>query len=152
MAWLIDVEAKKEPLFVSDANATIRLDQSVLEGVRLSRFDSREVYAWLGIPFAKAPVGDLRFRAPRSIKLKSGRFRAQSFSERCTQISTRYDQLLDAIKPGQVIGSEDCLYLNVFVPKSALMSKKKLPVMFWIHGGGIRGGMPVKRCIYQIIF
>ena len=42
---------------------------------------------------------------------------------------------------GDVIGSEDCLYLNIYTPPLEVISKKgPLPIIFWIHGGGWQGG------------
>jgi para-nitrobenzyl esterase len=92
-----------------------------------------DTYAWLGIPFAEPPVGDLRWKAPIKPKKFSSRFEASEFSEVCFQ--------REGIMTGNVggwIGSEDCLYLNVWSPAwtTEQLKEKNVPVMMWIHGGG----------------
>ncbi len=83
-------------------------------------------HAWLGMPFAAPPVGDLRWRAPTPVKPWSGDRQAINFSSECVQPA-----------PGNkgLTGQEDCLYLNVWAPATAIKNAS-LPVMFWIHGGG----------------
>jgi para-nitrobenzyl esterase len=84
--------------------------------------------AWLGIPFAAPPTGDLRWRAPRLPEPWTGTRQALRFAPACPQFG-------GPLTPGKqegVTGSEDCLYLNVWAPPGA----QKLPVMVWIHGGG----------------
>ena len=82
---------------------------------------------WLGIPFAKPPTGNLRWRPPLPPEPWRGVRETIAHSNICPQFS-------NATTPGQegVIGSEDCLYLNIYAPANA----RGLPVMFWIHGGG----------------
>ena len=92
-----------------------------------------DTYAWLGIPFAEPPVGDLRWKAPIQPKKFGSRFEASKFSEVCFQ--------REGIMTGNVggwIGSEDCLYLNVWSPawSPEQLKEKNVPVMMWIHGGG----------------
>ncbi len=82
-----------------------------------------EVMAWKGIPYAKAPEDDLRWKAPRDPDPWKGTLKADDFGSECIQ----YDYL------GNMKGSEDCLYLNIWRPES---DKDDLPVYFWIHGGG----------------
>lgn len=88
-------------------------------------------HAWYGIPFAAAPVGPLRWAAPRPNKPWQDVFQATNFDHKCLQYSTI---LNPGIEPGQLIGSEDCLYLNVWAP-AGRAENESLPVMFWIHGG-----------------
>ena len=52
------------------------------------------------------------------------------------QVSNSYDQIIEDLEPGQIIGNVDCLYLNIYRPNNVDLKKEKLPVMFWIHGGG----------------
>lgn len=93
-----------------------------------------EVHAWIGIPYAAPPVGKLRWRAPRAAEAWEGRQEMTAFGSRCLQMNIREPDLTTPV------GSEDCLYLNVWAPpyaKEAVPTgDQALPVMFWIHGGG----------------
>ncbi len=93
-----------------------------------------KVKAFLGLPYAAPPVGDLRWKAPQPpAKWKSERD-ATSFGAHCAQGKVFEDMIFQ-----DAAGSEDCLFLNVYMPANA-KPKSKLPVMFWIHGGGYSGG------------
>lgn len=85
---------------------------------------------WLGIPYAEAPVGTLRWRAPKPPKPWTGLREAIAPGAMCPQ---KPSPLAAAGETAPAfIGNEDCLYLNVYAPANA----SGLPVMFWIHGGG----------------
>ena len=93
-----------------------------------------KVRAFLGIPYAAPPVGDLRWKAPEPpAKWKDTRD-ATSYGARCAQGRVFPDMVFQDSGP-----SEDCLFLNVYTPADAT-DASKLPVMFWIHGGGYSGG------------
>jgi len=95
-------------------------------------------HAWLGIPYAKAPAGDLRWRAPQSPAPWLGTRTALQFGSPCVQYASAFGGVTSA-KPGTAVGSEDCLFINVWAPKHADAKTavgKRLPVMLWIHGGG----------------
>lgn len=89
-------------------------------------------HAWKGLPFAAAPVGDLRWRAPRAAAFWEGARVATQSAERCAQMSNRLNEG-EGTEPGVFIGSEDCLYLDIYAPPDA--KDRALPVMVWIHGG-----------------
>lgn len=97
--------------------------------------DRYEAHAWMGIPYAAPPVGDLRWRAPRSPGMLPPRYQALKAGSMCPQTD------LGARVEGEtsVNGSEDCLYLNIWAPLVAaeLVPKgpDRLPVMVWVHGG-----------------
>jgi para-nitrobenzyl esterase len=95
-------------------------------------------HVWLGIPYAKAPVGELRWRAPRPAPPWAGTREALSPGSPCMQYGSSFGGI-DA-EPGQPGGNEDCLYLNVYAPRLAPSevptAAARLPVMLWIHGGG----------------
>ena len=93
-------------------------------------------YQWLGIPYAEPPQGSLRWKAPRALSNQKDVVKALKFSDACPQVPSIS---LDRGGKGEYTGSEDCLYLNIFTPKK-ISSEKKLPVMFWIHGGGNTSG------------
>lgn len=81
-------------------------------------------WQFLGIPYAKPPVGDLRWRPPQKMKKWCGVRDAIAWGDQAAQ-SFEMEQY------GEGGMSEDCLYLNVTVPKNA----RNLPVMVWFHGG-----------------
>ena len=97
------------------------------------------VDAFLGIPFAAAPVGDLRWRAPQSVPSWPGVRAAQTVGSDCMQ-----DKANNPLPAGyENATSEDCLYLNAWRPHGA---SKPLPVMVWIHGGAFimgSGSLPI---------
>ena len=117
-------------MFAEDATVDIQTTSGIVLG-----FKKDQVINWHDIPYAKPPVGELRWKAPQlifnnleRITPKEGNFCVQEPYER-------------GGAPGdeEVSGTEDCLYLDVQAP---IVSKNnKLPVMFWIHGGGNTSGL-----------
>ncbi|EHB11078.1 Carboxylesterase 2, partial [Heterocephalus glaber] len=101
------------------------------------------VHTFLGIPFAKPPVGLLRFAAPEAPLPWSGVRDATSYPAKCLQkTGTRNAHvwmLLNVTMP-HIPMSEDCLYLNIYTPAHA-HEGSKLPVMVWIHGGSLVSGL-----------
>jgi para-nitrobenzyl esterase len=83
---------------------------------------------WKGVPFAKPPVGDLRWKAPQDPEAWDGVLDATADCPPCTQLITGSDW----IRTGTAEGGEDCLYLSIYRP---IARKKNLPVYVWIHGG-----------------
>jgi para-nitrobenzyl esterase len=109
--------------------ATVELtDDTIIRGTAIAP----GITAYLGIPFAEPPVGPLRFRAPVPLTgggpLAGQTINATAFGSTCAQ---------DA-RTGGLIGSEDCLTLNVFAPDSA--HQQQLPVLVWIYGGAFVSG------------
>ena len=94
-----------------------------------------DIHHFKGIPFAAAPVGDLRWRPPGPVPAWSGVREATDFGPMCQQLpypeGSIYAQPLPSV-------SEDCLYLNVWTP--ALEPAALAPVMVWIHGGAFTRG------------
>ncbi|KAF1072023.1 MAG: Fumonisin B1 esterase [Pseudomonas citronellolis] len=91
-----------------------------------------DVQAFKGIPFAAAPVGALRWRAPQPVAAWRGVRPAQTLASDCMQ------QPMDSrATPGGTSPAEDCLYLNLWRPTTA---KAPLPVLVWIYGGGFVNG------------
>ncbi|XP_078524661.1 fatty acyl-CoA hydrolase precursor, medium chain-like [Lissotriton helveticus] len=102
---------------------------------------SQEIEAYLGIPFARPPIGQLRFSPPQSPEPWNNIRDASAYPPLCLQPLHALEMLKKLMKaeaPDFDV-SEDCLYLNVYTP--AGNKEHKLPVMVWIHGGGlIHGG------------
>jgi para-nitrobenzyl esterase len=102
-----------------------------------------ETHAWLGIPYARPPVGELRWRAPRSTDAWADTFDALAFGPPCVQLASSIGGV-PSDDPDGFAGSEDCLYLNVWAPRRdsewLASEEPRWPVMVWIHGGGNRTG------------
>jgi para-nitrobenzyl esterase len=108
---------------VSPADVTIT--SGALKGVIAG-----DVASFKAIPYAAAPVGDLRWRAPQPPARWKGVRPADAFGPACIQTPGA-----SAYAGPQ---SEDCLTLNIWTP--AHRTGARLPVMVWIHGGGFVGG------------
>jgi para-nitrobenzyl esterase len=111
-----------------DLEAEVRIGAGTVRGVPR---DDNGVLAYKGIPYAAAPVSDLRWRAPQPAPAWAG-----------VRDATRYGKrALSALAGDQMPGpprSEDCLNLNVWT--GAQRSDERRPVMVWIHGGGFQFG------------
>lgn len=119
--------------FTTVSNASpVKLESGLIEGSVLDKENGIRVFR--GIPYAQAPIASLRWQAPKPVKHWSGVRQATSFSRACYQPST-LAQMMGEQLPEL---SEDCLYLNVWT--GAKSSSEKLPVMVWIHGGGLNLG------------
>jgi para-nitrobenzyl esterase len=103
------------------------------------RTESGKIYAptidglsvYKGVPFAAPPLGRLRWQEPQPVVSWQGLRTADSFAPACMQ--------RDVSMPGETppAVSEDCLYLNIWVPAA---SRTSLPVLVWIYGGGYNSG------------
>ncbi|WP_205527213.1 tannase/feruloyl esterase family alpha/beta hydrolase [Solimonas sp. K1W22B-7] len=106
----------------------VKIDSGALRGLR-----GNDVVAFKNIPYAAPPVGDLRWRAPAAVQHWTDVRDATAFGNDCLQNRQSWDKAMSS-RPT----SEDCLYLNVWTPNAK--AGAKLPVMFWIHGGGFTSG------------
>ncbi|MFC7515903.1 carboxylesterase/lipase family protein [Herbaspirillum sp. GCM10030257] len=119
------------------SNKTLRnTEYGMLEGV--ADKDSKTL-AWKGVPYAKAPVGALRWRAPVDPDKWNSVRAANKYGNACAQYgriygpgaNNQYDQTIGTTL-NQAVGSEDCLYLNIWRPATG---KTDLPVIVFFHGG-----------------
>ncbi|XP_049810614.1 juvenile hormone esterase-like isoform X3 [Schistocerca nitens] len=113
------------------AKRVVRTRHGTVRGTAKQSYQGRHFLAFYNIPFAKPPVGPLRFRSPQPPVSWEHVRDATVPGPTCTQNS-----IFEKSQPP--IGTEDCLYLNVFTPQ--IKPAKLLPVMVWIHGGGFVEG------------
>ena len=101
-------------------------------------------YAWKGVPFAKPPVGDLRWQPPLAPVAWSGERDATRFGNACLQMgrlygpgaNNRFDNTIGETL-GTPVGNEDCLTLNIWRPAN---TQDNLPVLLFLHGGSAISG------------
>jgi para-nitrobenzyl esterase len=110
---------------------TVKTEQGKVRGQTIN---DGKVKAFLGLPYAAPPVGDLRWKAPAPPAKWKGERDASKYGAHCAQNRVFEDMIF---QDGQ--DNEDCLFVNVYAP-AEVAAKSKLPVMFWIHGGGFSGG------------
>ena len=123
------------------------IESGLLQGI--FGYDPR-ITVFKGVPYAKPPVGELRWRAPQPVEPWEGVRMACEYGPMSVQDVPGLDPNEFWTKELHPAGpefemSEDCLYLNVFTP--AKKGNEKLPVLVYIHGGGLMGGYP-----YEIEF
>jgi para-nitrobenzyl esterase len=107
-----------------------KVENGMIEGL----YDTKSgLQVYLGIPFAKPPVGDLRWRAPQSVENWNGVLQTKNFGPRAVQAPVFGDM---SFRSNGM--SEDCLYLNVWTP--AKRNQKGLPVLVYFYGGGFVAG------------
>ena len=110
----------------------VQTDAGPVQGIPAAPADAADtadadIAAFLGIPFAAAPEGDLRWRPPQATASWEAPLQANEYAPICPQGRAQLPQ------------SEDCLYLNLWTPTDR-SEDDPLPVMVWIHGGGFRAG------------
>jgi para-nitrobenzyl esterase len=106
-------------------------------------------YAWLGVPFAKPPVGALRWKAPVDPDAWASTLATQKFGNACIQngriygpgSNNTYDSTIGTTL-NTPVGSEDCLTLNIWRPATG---DANLPVLFFIYGGSNISGYTADR-------
>ncbi|KAK3105763.1 hypothetical protein FSP39_005039 [Pinctada imbricata] len=115
-------------------DAHVQTPLGPIKGLELIDKESgAKIYQFRGIRFAKAPTGDLRFSKPVAVDPWTEEYDATEFGDACPQT------VMEMLNDGSERQSEDCLNLNVYVPKT-LDKNEKLSVMVWIHGGGLLVG------------
>ncbi|KAJ0174722.1 hypothetical protein K1T71_009830 [Dendrolimus kikuchii] len=142
----------REPKQINLAN------QGTITGMYITRFRTKRIAAYIGIPYAQPPVDMRRFTPPEHTDLPQwdGVRNATIFAPDCMQIDPKqedvqyplrkHDELFMNLlesqmeEPRKKEYSEDCLYLNVYVPDD--LKVEGYPVMVWFHGGDFIRGSP----------
>ena len=126
----------------TDSRPVVTIDSGVLEGARFGAASNEVMF--LGIPFAAPPTGERRWKPPQPVEKWNGVRQATAYGAACPEPANPQQDLFTK----EVVGTvdpyytyrqdEDCLYLNVWTtnPPKNRPETTKLPVMFWIHGGG----------------
>jgi para-nitrobenzyl esterase len=117
-------------------NNIVQTQNGKIEG---SKNTDKSIRIFKGIPFAQAPVGELRWKAPLAVKnwsgtLKCTEFSASPFQNKPAPFMCWSEEFIAQPEPL----SEDCLYINVWT--KAKINTEKLPVFVWIYGGGLMSG------------
>lgn len=136
MALLLLVLAFAIPALASSGPPIVTLRQGKFVGIVLQEPDyNTPINAFMGIPYAQPPVGDLRLRPPVAVKASSDAFNATSYGLQCLQGS-----LAAAYAPDTPGMSEDCLTINIFQPTGVDFRFRRVPVGIDIHGGAFNSG------------
>ncbi|KAK9720295.1 Carboxylesterase family [Popillia japonica] len=119
----------------AEDNLLVSLQDGLVRGQYKESYNGRKFMAFEGIPYAKPPIGDLRFEDPQPVQPWIGVFEAK-YLYTCVQIS------MLPVGPQTDLGDEDCLYLNVYVPREKINPDENLDVILHIHGGAFMIGSP----------
>ncbi|XP_047991984.1 carboxylesterase 1E [Leguminivora glycinivorella] len=146
------------------------VNQGTISGVYITRFRTKRIAAYLGIPYAQPPIDLRRFQAPDYTILPAWEDvkNATSFAPDCMQSEpnaeegdvqrvqlSKHDKLFGTLlesqleEPRKKEFSEDCLYLNVYVPDGFKI--EGYPTMVWFHGGNFMRGSPNDLNPFQLV-
>lgn len=124
------------PEYGQEPDPTLRrIDQGQLTGL----VQQNASLAWKGIPYARAPVDELRWKLPQPPEPWSGTYAATDTIQPCPQFVSGLTAGIPDRDDDGIVGSEDCLYLSVYAPAD-IPDGERLPVMYWIFGGGNNSG------------
>ncbi|VDM37664.1 unnamed protein product [Toxocara canis] len=112
-------------------SSVVRIENGLIVGKQFDVGNGRLVDAFLGIPFAKPPMGELRYQKPQKPESWEGVRECKKHGPRAPQVTLPIEKLSMRIPT-----SEDCLYLNVFAPEPFADQEHRLAVMVFIPGGG----------------
>lgn len=118
-------------ILCQDENLIAKTNCGKIQGVTDTSRNGRSFIKFLGIPYARPPIGNLRFKPPQRLKPWTETRMTTIDASECIQTNYLFDG-------NPISGSEDCLYMNVYTHKvNQNESTANLkPVMVYIHGGG----------------
>lgn len=117
-------EEKKEEISMETGTLRTTTDGQI-EGVSINE---EKVLAWYGVPYAQAPIGELRWKEPQPNTAWEGVLETKEMPIGAIQKN---------VQSGSVIGEEDCLKMNIYRPNT---EETNLPIMVFVHGGGNQNG------------
>jgi carboxylesterase type B len=128
------VQSKEKPPQSPPEEVEVKTYLGKLKGYR-NKLDKGEghIYSFLGIPYAQPPTGSRRFKPPLPVTAYKDD-QAFGFRSECAQIKAY------GPKKFQFVGSEDCLFVNIFSPSLTHNKEALKPVMIWFHGGAFTMG------------
>ena len=119
--------AERETVVMSDPATRVETGNGTLVGY----VADTGAHVWRAVPYAAPPVDDLRWRAPRPAANWTGERESITAPDFCPQLANGLSADLAGADEGDLVGNEDCLFLDIYAPPGA----ENLPVMMWIHGG-----------------
>ncbi|GLG99963.1 Acetylcholinesterase, partial [Gryllus bimaculatus] len=131
---------RRQPASSSQEDSlVVQTTRGRVRGATITAPSGKLMDAWLGIPYAQKPVGQLRFRHPRPVERWEGVLNATRPPNSCVQIIDTFfgDFSGAAVWNPNTPLSEDCLYINVVAPRPR---PRNAAVMVWIFGGGFYSG------------
>lgn len=137
----INSEFLLRPAF--DSPILLRTKLGIIEGVKSVKFN-KYLYTFLSVPYARSPIGELRFKAPEPVQSWLGIYQATKWPPFCVQPSMTLASKSSPVHIMSQIMTEDCLYMNIWTPSLKLARGHRRPVMVWLHGGAFQfGGISV---------
>jgi para-nitrobenzyl esterase len=124
---LLSFSCGQASIALGSSGPRVTLQSGVLEG---TYFDDHGGAAFLGVPYAAPPVGDLRWKPPEPVKKWAGTREAKQYGPAAPQLPAGWLPYIG--------WSEDCLYLNIWT--TPFVPEAKLPVIVFFHGGGNKAG------------